>query len=43
MIKHAKVYCHKKFGGTCSSLIMLKGYILKFGNAEEVLAHQSEC
>jgi len=43
MIKHDKIFCHKKFRGTCSSVKILKGYMLDFRNAEGAHAHLSEC
>jgi len=36
MIKHDKVFCHKKFRGTYSSVGMLMGYMLICRNAEGV-------
>ena len=29
MVKHDKIFCHKKFRGTYSSVGMLKGYMAK--------------
>jgi len=36
MNNHDKMFCYRKFCGTCSSVEMLKGYMLICENAEGV-------
>jgi len=38
-----KIFCNKKFWGTCSSVEILKGYMLICWNTVWVHAHLSEC
>ena len=43
VINHDKYLFLRYFRGTCSSVEILKGYMLIFRNAEVIHAHLSEC